>query len=224
MVLAYVLTVILSLADFLSEGLLHPKQKYRERLLSFAAGVAVTYLLIKLLPEIYERVTNGGNILFFMILLGFLIIFLIERHLYKHKMKTRFKREHRIFHLSFFFIYNFLIGTLLVDFVNRGSEEALLFFVPFLLYTIVEILPREFKFEHKYQGILYSAAPIYGTILAMNVRFGALYYNTTLALITGALLYLILREAIPPEKQAHTKFYILGTVFYAAFILMTWLG
>ncbi len=81
------------------------------------------------------------------------------------KNLPRYRRTVRI---TYIFVYNFLVGVALVSFASKGLTQTLLFFLPFLLYIIVEILPQEFEFKGRISKVFYSVAPLLGASVGIN--------------------------------------------------------
>ena len=219
---ALLLGAMMGIVDYVTERLIIHRREVRMEIVSFSAGVAISYLLLRLLPEMYLGVDNLGQLLFLFLLLGFISVHLVEKYVYSHYRRYSLRRAHRTAHLSYFFIYNFLIGMLIYWFSSQDIIEGLFFFFPFLLYSIVEIIPKEFKFKNNQIQALYSFAPLYGVIIAIILQFAEVFYQGLIGFVAGALLYLIVREAIPPDKKGMPLYFISGVVMYSSLIIVLW--
>jgi len=69
------LVLLLSAAQFFSDRLNIERSKYREHIISFAAAIAITYLLFNFLPEAYKN--SEGLALFVPLISGFVLIHLV---------------------------------------------------------------------------------------------------------------------------------------------------
>ena len=222
--LPLILAGILSLADYVTEHIYSKKVRGNQKLISFSAGVAIAYIILNLFPEISSYALIDGKAIFLYALLGFASLNLLEQYIYKGIRKARNSpKYHKILHVAYFFIYNFLIGMILVSFESKGLAQTLLFFVPFLLYIIVEILPQEFEFKNKVAKIFYSAAPLFGAFFGTSyIELVASVFGELMAFITGTLLYIIIRESLPSDEAEKPLYFIMGILLYTLIIFMSW--
>lgn len=222
--LSLILAVILSFTDYITEHIYSKKVRTNQKIISFSAGVAISYIILNLFPEIsYYALIDGKNI-FLYALFGFVSLNLIEQYVYNafEKLKTQSMR-HKSIHVAYFFVYNFLIGMVLVSFAVKGLAQTLLFFVPFLLYIIVEILPQEFEFKRHISKILYSMAPLLGAIVGINyMNFTASIFGELISFITGTLLYIVIRESLPSDEAEKPLYFMVGVLLYTLIIVMSW--
>ena len=221
-ILALVLAGILSIADFVTEHVFSKKLRKNQKLISFSAGVAVAYIILRLFPEIASHALIEGRKIFLFVLLGFVGLNLIEQYVYKNVRRLE-KAYHKSIHITYFFVYNFIIGAILVTFAARGLTQTLLFFVPFLLYIIAEILPQEFEFKSMTSKILFSMAPVFGAVIGIYlIDFINSIFGVMIAFITGTLLYIVIRESLPSDEAEKPLFFIIGVLFYTVIIFMSW--
>ena len=222
--LSLILSGILSFADYVTEHIFSKKLRKNQKLISFSAGVAVAYIVLNLFPEISSYALIDGKIIFIYSLMGFVALNLIEQYIYKEvgKLKNPSK-YHKSIHVTYFFIYNFFIGLVLVSFTLKGLTQTLLFFVPFLLYIMVEILPQEFEFKGSIFKVFYSMAPLFGTVIGVNfIDFTTSIFGELMSFITGTLLYIVIRESLPSDEKEKPLYFIVGVLFYTLIISMTW--
>src|SRR3989344_4250879 len=99
-----------------------------------------------------------------MVPLGIILAAALSAVDYITEHRTPLLKDYSHVHLTYFFLYNFLIGILLTRVGSQGLSQALLFFVPFMLYIAVETLPKEFHLKSTMAKILYAAAPLWGAI------------------------------------------------------------
>ena len=126
--LSLILAGILSFADYVTEHIFSEKLRKNAKLISFSAGVAISYIILNLFPEISTFALIDGKRIFLYALLGFVSLNLIEQYIYKEvgKLKSPFK-YHKNIHVAYFFIYNFFIGMVLTIFASKGLISTLLF-------------------------------------------------------------------------------------------------
>ena len=223
-VLSLVLAGILSFADYITENIFSKKLRKNQKLISFAAGIAVSYIILRLLPEISSYALIDGQKIFLFALFGFVSLNIVEQYLYKEIGKLRhLLAYHKSIHIVYFFIYNFFIGLVLVIFASKGLMQVLLFFIPFLLYIIVEILPQEFEFRNQTFRIFYSLAPLFGAVIGINsIDFISSIFGPLISFVTGTLLYIVIRESLPSDEAEKPLYFIIGILFYTLVIYIGW--
>lgn len=222
--LSLALASVLSISDYATEQIFSKKLFNNKKFASFAAGAAIAYIMLHLFPQIESYSLIDGKKIFLYALLGFVTLNLIEQFIYKEVGKLKHKSKyHKSMHVAYFFFYNFIIGIVLVNFSSQGLLKALIFFIPFLLYIIAEILPEEFSFKKTSSKILYSMAPLFGTAIAIKyLNFITPFFNELMAFITGTLLYIVIRESLPSDQAEKPLYFILGVLFYTLILLMSW--
>lgn len=222
--LSLILSGILSFADYVTEHIFSEKLRRNQKMVSFSAGVAISYIVLNLFPEISSYALFDGKKVFLYALLGFVSLNLVEQYIYKEIGKVKSpSRYHKSIHVVYFFLYNLFIGMVLVSFVAKGLTQTLLFFVPFLLYIVVEILPQEFEFKSTAFKVFYSMAPLFGTIVGINyTSFITSIFGELIAFITGTLLYIVIRESLPSDEAEKPLYFMIGVLFYTLIIVMSW--
>lgn len=214
---------ILSVADYISEHLVPKKIMANQRMISFAAGVAVAYILLHLFPLITGLSIIKGEILFVLVLAGFTVTHLLEKYMHISHHRSSFLDQSSHIHLVYFFTYNFLIGIVLSRADSQGISDALLFFIPFLLYIVVETLPQKFHLKNPLAKVLYACAPLFGALVATFFpqlpTLSRLFYPELVSLITGTLLYIVIRQSVPSNREGRPLYFVLGTVLYATILL-----
>ena len=223
-ILSLVLAGILSLADYITETVFSKKLRSSKNLVSFSSGVVISYVVLDLLPAITSSVLIEGRKLFLYALFGFVAINLIEQFIYKEVGKNRnIPGYHKKIHISYFFIYNFAVGLVLVNFAARGFIQTMLFFVPFLLYIVAEMLPQQFEFKNELFKVLYFMAPVLGALVGIySINIVSSIFGELISFLTGTLLYIAIRESLPSEEAERPFYFIAGILFYTAVIYLSW--
>jgi len=221
--LALTLSAVLCISDYITEQIFSKKFNSK-KFASFAAGAAIAYIILHSFPDIASYASIDGNEIFIYALLGFVSLNLIEQFLYKSVGKLKNISEyHKRIHITYFFLYNFIIGAVLVVFASTGLKQTLIFFIPFLLYIIAETLPQEFAFKKTSSKIFYSLAPLLGTVIAMAyISFINFIFTRLMAFVTGTLLYIVIRESLPSDQAEKPMYFITGVLFYTLIIAISW--
>ncbi len=222
--LSLIMAGTLSVADYVTEHVFSKSLRKNQKLVSFSSGVAVAYIILRLFPEISSYALIDGRKVFLYALLGFVALNLIEQYIYKGAGVLRAPSiPHKSAHVTYFFVYNFFIGMVLVNFAAKGLAQTMLFFIPFLLYIIAEILPQEFEFKSHISKVLYSIAPFFGALAGINfTTFTSSIFGEMISFITGTLLYIVIRESLPSNEAEKPLFFIIGVLFYTLVIFMSW--
>ncbi|MBI2558766.1 hypothetical protein HYW20_05565 [Candidatus Woesearchaeota archaeon] len=222
--LSLILAGILSFADYVTEHIFSEKLRKNQKLVSFSAGVAISYIVLNLFPEISSNSLIEGKRIFLYALLGFVALNLIEQYIFKGTGKIKnISKYHKGVHVAYFFIYNLFIGMVLINFTLKGLTPTLLFFVPFLLYIIAEMLPQEFEFKNRLSKVFYSLAPLFGALLGIIYKdFTISIFGKLIAFITGTLLYIVIRESLPSYEAEKPLYFMIGVLLYTLILYLSW--
>lgn len=221
MVFGQILALVLSLADFFTEGIFSKPNPFKIKFISFAAGVSISFIFLSLMPEIYSGALNINRLLFFSVLFGFAIFHLLEKHIRQHYTRAKFKKEHQIIHSSTSFIYFFVVGFILVKIAESDQIRSILFFIPILFHVVIDSLPRRATKKRHYRALFASSAFL-GSIVAIFIDFGTTFNLAILGIIGGALLYTVIREVLPKEREGKPLYFIVGLLLYTVLILFLW--
>ena len=224
--LPLILGVVLAVVHYFSDRI-HPENPaFRHKIVSFVAGISITYIFLLLLPEVYRGIESLHQLLFLFILAGFASFHLIEKHIYQHRKKDKLHEELRVAHSSMFFVYHFVIGILLVELLNINLVEGFLFFIPILFHAAVSSASLKGIHISIRERILLksvlSCSTLFGVLLAYFVLTPSNVLHALLGFIVGSLLYIVIRDSIPKETVGKARFFVLGVVVYTLIIGLFW--
>jgi zinc transporter ZupT len=201
-------------------------KKYHKELLSFAAGISLTYLLLFLLPELYEGIKELQKFLFLFVLLGAVMFHVVEKYLYQHDKKKKLIADLSAVHAVSFFTYHFVIGVVTVNLLQQNYILGTLFFIPILTYTAVgQVSLKEIHAkvtEKKIVKLFLASSTLIGIIEAVFIQINAKVFYGLLGFVAGAMLYHVMRESIPSEKEGNALMFLLGAMIYTTLILLIW--
>jgi len=222
MVVGHFLALILSVVDFFTEGLFSKSSPNKMRFISISAGVSVSYIFLILLPEIYLGSIAISRLLFLTILFGFGIFHLIEKYIRQNFTGPALRKEHRLVHSSTSFVYFFVVGFLLVKLAESDSGlSSTLLFIPIMLHIIIDSLPRRHTKKH-YLRALSASSPFLGAILASFIDIGGIGNVILLGIVGGALLYTVVRESLPREREGKPMYFLTGLLLFTIVVLLLW--
>ena len=222
MAIGLILALILSVVDFFTEGLFSKASPAKMKFISISAGVSVSYIFLVLLPEIYSESIAISRLLFLAVLFGFGAFHIIEKYIRQNFTGPALRKEHRLVHSSTSFVYFFVVGFLLVKLAESNSSlSSILLFVPIMLHIIIDSLPRRHTKKHHLRA-LSASSPFLGAILASFVDIGNAGNVILLGIVGGALLYTVVRESLPRDREGKPMYFITGLLLFTVLILLLW--
>lgn len=228
MAAALVLAGLLVLAHFFSGRIHITAVHHRMKMISFTAGVFITYLLLQIFPELYVN-QYLTRILFVFVLIGFTLFHVIEKYVYRHaKNSNEIRRELAEEHAMAFFGYHVLIGVVLVGLTRGSLIDGILFFVPVLSFTVVSSVSisaiRQDIVRQPLLRLLLSVPSLIGVGIGLLFPVPEVISNVVLGFVSGTLLYILIVDSIPREKKGEPLFFLLGVLLYSLLIGITWMG
>ncbi len=219
--LAIILGLTMSFAHHFRNKLVKNLRAEQNRLLSFSAGVSITYLFLEFLPYFSEGAARLGRNMFFFILLGFVLIHLAEKYIRLHFFRSKLRRELALEKAAVSFTYHFLVGVLLAGFARENPFEALLFFVPVFLHTTFSAVSLDVSKSQLVRLVLASSTFL-GVVFSTFV-FPEISEFTRFALIgfiIGFFSYTVIRNALPLGRKGAPSYMVVGVLSYVLFLLI----
>ncbi|MFT4326575.1 MAG: hypothetical protein ACMXYK_03690 [Candidatus Woesearchaeota archaeon] len=206
---------VVSIIHYFSENVFFKFKRHFEKISSFSAGIALTYIILHLFPFFSEGANEINEFLFLSVLIGFLFFHLIEKVIYRKAAKDSLQKDLAAEDSAVSFLYHFLVGILMVSFFEKGFQDGILFFIPILFYTgtsvmTVDITPNQFIKA----GLALSTfiGAIFGKYFYVLSQEGLYAF---LGFIIGALLFTVTRHSIPGGNKGEPFFFTMGIVFYS---------
>ncbi|MBI2134696.1 hypothetical protein HYU09_01785 [Candidatus Woesearchaeota archaeon] len=221
MVIGHILALALSVIDFFTEGLFSKPSPNKMKFISFAAGVSISYIFLVMLPEIYIGSVNINRLLFLSILLGFGIFHIIEKYIRQNFTGPQLRKEHRFVHSATSFAYFFVVGFILVKITEVNIVDSALLSIPIALHIIIDSLPR--RSTKKYHlRVLHASSAFLGALVASFIGIGAAGNAALLGFVGGGLLYMVVRESLPRDREGKPLYFITGLLLYTIVIMVLW--
>src|SRR3989338_4230919 len=218
-----ILTIVNYFGELLTEKI---KAHSRSKMISFGAGISISYLFLLLLPDLYEGVSVINKVIFIYILFGFSVFHALEKHIYQHVDRERLHIELKEAHSLAFFIYHFTLGLVAVRLFAVNIFSGILFFIPITFHTLVSGVSMEeihYKInERTIIRFLLSLAPLAGVLFGLTVNISQIVFFMILAFIIGAFVYITIRDILPKEKKGYLEYFLTRVIFYSIAIVAVW--
>jgi len=220
--LAYglIIGILHYLSDFISLRFI----KYKEKILSFGAGISITYLFLELLPQIHEATPILRKISYISLLVGFALFHLVEKYVYQHSKREKIIEELRHIHSTGFFLYHFIIGMVLYHLMENNITQGTLFLIPIVFHSAVSSasfkeIHAELKEKWHIKALL-STSTIMGILIAIYLGVSQNVYYSMLGFVVGALLYIIIKDILPEQKEGDPKYFLAGMIIFVLLLLL----
>ncbi len=230
MILSIILSSLIGLGHYLSDRFCLTCSKYKNEIISFTAGVSITYIFLQLLPELYMGVAVLNRFLFIFVLVGFVLFHLVEKYIYQSIPHNKVSNDLKLAHSMGLTIYYIVVGIVLVKFVNKSAIEGILFFIPVFLHAIISSLSSHGihglygpSYPNK-RGInlLQSVAAIIGVVISLSIIIPDQVSFALMGIVAGLLLFIVTRDILPKDKKGNPLFFVLGVVLYGSIIILIW--
>ena len=213
----------------------------RSRLLSVAGGIAVAFVVLRLLPALGEGQrtlsdaaagTSFGflrNHVYVLVLLSIVVFYGADRMATRSKARNGAAGKGKttsapVFWLNMgvFAAMNALIGYLLLHNQERGMTSLALFFVAMTVKFIIN--DHALHVNHQEQ---YDRVGRWVLVVAVFLGFGARYLHrfpdsvpvVLQALLAGAVLLNVLKEELPAARESRYWAFAAGATVYALLLL-----
>lgn len=212
----------------------------RQRFLSLSSGVAVAYVFVLLLPELntYQKMLENRldnkililleDHIYMMAMFGLVVFYCLELIVrkMKHVNKTAEDEEAsmRIFqiHIGMFFVYNAIIGYLLV----KGEYDGVLGLSFYFIAMAVHFLTNDWSLRESHKDVydrygrwLLSIAVLFGWAVGRFSGIPEVMVSLLAAFIAGAIILNVMKEELPEDRQNSLRAFLLGVVFFTILIL-----
>lgn len=212
----------------------------RSRFLSIAGGIAVSYVFLHLMPELHhyqnavsEKLHNGWfiyieNHIFIVAMIGLVVFYGLERLVKRSKQKNSSGKEGEasagVFwvHIGSFFLYNLVIGYLLIREEHESIWGLLFYFLALGIHFITN--DRSLRAAHeetydKYGRLLLTAAILIGWGIGALVEVSELIISLLVAFIAGGVVLNVMKEELPEERESSFGAFSIGLFAYTVLLM-----
>ena len=219
--------LVLGVTHYFSEKV-NIKGVNRMRMVSFTAGILITYLFLHMFPVLFESDIILNRISLVFVLVGFAVFHALEKHIYQHSKSTEvLKKELKETHTISLFAYYMVMGMALVN-IGRytGMLNVTLFFVPLLLHAALSSISfselHSMVRDRPEIKFLLSISTILGMLVAYYTGVFQAIQHMLMGSVIGMLLYITIVDSVPKEREGSPVSFLLGVAIYAVIIGFLW--
>lgn len=188
-----------------------------------SAGISISYIFLDLFPNFTNEATITNRYIFISVLVGFGLLHLIEKYVYQHTSPSLIEKRLEISNQIISFVYHFILGIIILDFVEQSILEAILLFIPIVIFTAVSTIPVQQHPSRSVNFIVALSTPIGVVIAYLLQSFLSLEIVTILiGIVIGGLLFSIIRHSIPMGANGKPSYFVLGILIYVPIIILGW--
>jgi len=223
--LPIIFSIVLGLTHFWNEKIQIRQEYVRIRIISFVAGISVTYVFLNLLPEVYKGFETFDKLIFISLLIGFSTAHISEKYIYQHSAPQALKERLSSVHTIGFFLYHVFIGVILVRLDSFSNLDAVLFFLPVLFYSAVGLVALEQIhskiWERPVVKFFLSLSTLLGVLIADILIGFEPAFNLLFGFIVGLFLYISMIDFVPRQARGRPEYFALGVLSYTLIIIAT---
>lgn len=231
------LAVFLALVHLSARRMAFLESIPRSKFLSIAGGVSVAYVFIHILPELKEHqesIAESAALIsylehhaYLIAMLGLVVFYGLEKAVQDSK-KMNAEQEDKParsafwVHISSFFIYNGLIGYLLVHREGEGLVNLFLYGAAMALhFIVVDFGLREHhkgRYDREGRWVL-AAAIVIGWAIGILTEIPEALLALLFAFLSGSIILNVLKEEIPEERKSSFWAFAAGGIAYVILLL-----
>ncbi|MEM7595372.1 MAG: hypothetical protein AAF383_28395 [Cyanobacteria bacterium P01_A01_bin.83] len=214
----------------------------RFRWTSFAGGVSLSYVFLKIFPDLsyqqvelqYTRILwmpYRENHVYLLALSGLLVFYRLDIWAYKVKSAQESlspaKNSNATsfwIHLGAFAILNVITGYLLQDLGDYGLKASILFFIPiaFYFFIIDEKLRIHQQSLYDRQGRWCLVSAIFcGTAIGQVAHLSEVAIAIVWSFLAGSIILNVLKRELPDEHESCFGSFVTGTILFTVLMLLT---
>jgi len=206
---------------------LHPLLDKRADIInSFAGGMSITYVFGHLLPELDEGHEVIGELIYLVVLIGFVVYYGLERHINKSRSTVEGgdDRAQLVISLGSYWVYNWLIVLGLPDGPSASLPHVLLMTAAMGLH----LLHSDYDFGNEYPEMfkrwgrfLIASAPLVGLICRFYFQPEVEILKDTLtAILAGSVIYSVFKKELPYPERTNIVWFFVGILIYTFLLVL----
>lgn len=239
--LSMIFAIGFALIHYCSKYMSFLKETPRSKFLSISAGIAVAYVFVHLLPELnsfQEQLQTEledsfwsftEHHIYIIALIGLVLFYVLERMVKVSKRTDKLSDPNKAgsgvfwLHIASFFVYNSIIGYLLVREEYESPLGMLFYFLALGVHFITN--DRSLRRDHqqiydKYGRLLLTGAILLGWFIGIFTELNEIAVSLLNAFIAGGIVLNVLKEELPEERESSIGSFLLGAAGYTALLLL----
>jgi zinc transporter ZupT len=216
-------SIIIILIHFIGKLLAEKIEKFHAELLSFGAGLMIGTFFLEIMPHISIGTNYLGKFIYIYLLIGFMTIHLFEKLVFQNAAsEIELAKDVILFEEVGLATYGLVIGVIIAVFFEAYGNLAFLMLIPlffraFAISTSADHIVE--GIQNKFITTFQFFAPIIGTLSGLFLIQNKVFLFSILSVVTGFILYIVVRDIIPIGKGGRPIYFLAGTVFTIAVTL-----
>lgn len=214
-------TIGLSIFRYFEENICLAGFKYGRKIVSFITGAMIPIIFLELLKDVYIDINITNELLALFLPIGFIISFLIEKHIYSHPKRKNKKEKLHSMYLVISSVSAFFLGIIFATDIQTNLYNEILLLVTFCLFHIMRSIymhhidnKETHMHSKKIKRLLYGASPIYGFLLGSLLNIHSTINIALLAIFSGAMMHIIVYDIMIEEKETILSYFLLGAIIF----------
>ena len=244
--LASFITLIVLMSVYLFAGRLELRHgRYYRHWVSFSAGVSIAYVIMHLLPEfaIFQAKLPQYDVpvwldaildfrVYIMSLIGLLVYAGLERLIhYSHVddseagSQNHLSRKMIRFHVTGYFLYNVLIGYMVVYTAESGVWAAMLFMIAMGLHFFVMTHGLHVTYREHYQRHLQwilAFGVVLGWLAGVGLELPKNIKIILFSFLAGGIIVNTIREEMPSGRDNRFWPFLVGAISYSILLIIAY--
>ncbi|TXT62466.1 MAG: ZIP Zinc transporter [Promethearchaeota archaeon] len=213
-IIIYLIAIIMGLTDYFGHRISGLASQYRDDILSFSSGLLISLLFLILVPDLISL--NFSSILFLFMLIGFILMHMTEKYIYRHvDNKQKVLEELKVLHIAGFGFDNFMVGFIIATVIIIDPLVIIELSAPLFLQMLTSSISLDSidtRLNDRISKTILSLLPIIGASVGLILELEQIYTNYVLAFALGVLFYMIIRDVIPQGKRGNPSFFLVGSL------------
>jgi len=189
-VVIYVGALIMSFTDYFGHRISGLACKYRDDILSLSSGLLISLLFLILIPDLLQ--IDSSSILFLFILLGFILMHITEKYIYRHvEKKQKVLEDLKMLHIIGFGFDNFMIGFIIATILQIDPGVTIELSIPLFLQMLsssISLDSIDVRLNDRFSKIVLSILAILGATLGILLEIEQILTGYVLSFALGVII------------------------------------
>ena len=216
-------SLIIVFIHFIGKLLAEKIEKFHVELLSFGAGLMIGTFFLEIMPHITIGTNYLGKFIYTYLLIGFMITHLLEKFVFQNATsQIELAKDVVLFEEMGLAAYGLIIGVIIAVFFEAYGNLAFLMIMPLFFRAFAISASTDHIVEgikNKFITTFQFFAPIIGTLSGLFLIPNKVFLFSILSVVTGFILYIVVRDIIPIGKGGKPIYFLVGTFITIAITL-----